>query len=83
MDKSTLDMIKARFSPQAFHDALSATIKQGSVVSVSQEEMEDKMEGIMKNMPWVDITMGVCVSGLRLRKWGTVMHEIPIPSPLS
>jgi hypothetical protein len=45
--------------PQAFLDALSATIKQGGVVSASQAEMEDKMEAIVKNTPWVDITMGM------------------------
>ncbi len=59
-DKSTLAMIKASFSPQAFCDALSATtIKQGRVISASQVEMEDKMEAIVKNTPWVDITMGM------------------------
>ncbi len=52
-------MIKASFSPQAFSDALSATIKQGRVVSALQAEMEDKMEAIVKNTPWVDITMGM------------------------
>jgi hypothetical protein len=51
MDKSSLAMIKASFSPQAFRDALSSTIKQGRVVSALQEEMEDKMEAIVKNTP--------------------------------
>ncbi len=46
-DKSTLAMIKAIFSPQAFCDALSATIKQGRVVLALQAEMEDKMEAIV------------------------------------
>jgi hypothetical protein len=59
MDKSALAMIKASFSPQAFCDALSATIKQGKVVSTLQAEMEDNMEAIVKNMPRVDITMGM------------------------
>jgi hypothetical protein len=40
-DKSALSLIKASFSPQAFCDALSATMKQGKVVSASQAEMED------------------------------------------
>ena len=61
MDKNALAMIKANFSPQAFRDALSATIKQGRVVSALQAEMEDKTEAIVKNTPWVDITMCVCV----------------------
>jgi hypothetical protein len=52
-------MIKASFSPQAFHDTLSETIKQGRVVSALQMEIEDKMEAIVKNMPWVNITMGM------------------------
>ncbi len=52
-------MIKASFSPQAFRDALSATIKLGRVVSASQVEVEDKIEVIVKNTPWVDITMGM------------------------
>jgi hypothetical protein len=59
-------MIKASFSPQAFRDALSTAIKQGRVVSGLQAETEDEMEAIVNNMPWVDITMGVCVSSLRL-----------------
>ncbi len=59
MDKSVLAMIKTSFSPQAFRAALSATIKQGRVVSASQAEMEDKMEAIVKNRPWVNITMGM------------------------
>jgi hypothetical protein len=58
-DKSALALIKASFSPQAFCNAVSATIKQRRVVSASQAEMEDKMEAIVKNTPWVDITMGV------------------------
>jgi hypothetical protein len=57
MDKSTLSLIKASFSPQAFRVALSATMKQGKVVSASQAEMEDEMEAIDKNTTWVDITM--------------------------
>jgi hypothetical protein len=56
LDKSALAMIKASFSPQAFCDALS---KQGRVVSALQAEMEDTMEGIVKNTPWVDITIGM------------------------
>jgi hypothetical protein len=58
-DKSSLAMIKASFSSQAFRDALSAAIKQGRVVSASQAEMEDKIKAIVKNTPWVDITMGM------------------------
>ncbi len=58
-DKSALALIKASFSPQAFHDALSATIKQGKVVLASQAEMEDEMEALVKNTPWVDITKGI------------------------
>jgi hypothetical protein len=59
MDKSALSLIKASFSPQAFRDALRATMKQGKVVSASQAEMEDEMEMIVKNTTWVDITMGI------------------------
>jgi hypothetical protein len=59
MDKSALALIKASFSPQALRDALSATIKQGKVVSASQAKMEDKMKGLVKNTPWVDITKGM------------------------
>jgi hypothetical protein len=58
-DKSTLSLIKASFSPQAFRDALSATMKLGKVVSALQAEMEDEMEAILKNTTWVDITMGM------------------------
>jgi hypothetical protein len=58
-DKSALSLIKASFSPQAFRDALSATMKQGKVVSALQAEMEDEMEAIVKNTTWVDITMGM------------------------
>ncbi len=58
-DKSALSLIKASFSPQAFCDALSATMKQGKVVSALQVEMEDEMEAIVKNTTWVDITMGM------------------------
>jgi hypothetical protein len=58
-DKSALAMMKASFSPQAFYFALSATIKQGRVISALQVEMEDEMEGIVKNTPWVNITMGM------------------------
>ncbi len=58
-DKSALSLIKASFSPQAFCDALSATMKQGKVVSALQVEMEDKMEAIVKNTTWVGITMGM------------------------
>jgi hypothetical protein len=59
MNKSTLALIKASFSPQALCDALSATIKQGKVVLASQAEMEDKMEALVKSTPWVDITKGM------------------------
>jgi hypothetical protein len=59
MDKSALSLIKASFSPQAFRDTLSTTMKQGKVVSASQVEMEDEMEAIVKNTTWVDITMGM------------------------
>ncbi len=58
-DKSALALIKASFSPQALRDALSATIKQGKVVSASQAKMEDEMEAFVKNTPWVDITKGM------------------------
>ncbi len=58
-DKSALSLIKASFSPQAFCDALSTTMKQGKVVSALQAEMEDEMEAIVKNTTWVDITMGM------------------------
>ncbi len=58
-DKSTLSLIKASFSPQAFRNTLSATMKQGKVVSALQVEMEDEMEAIVKNTTWVDITMGM------------------------
>ena len=58
-DKSALSLIKASFSPQAFRDALSATLKRGKVVSASQAEMEDEMEALVKNTPWVDITKGM------------------------
>jgi hypothetical protein len=58
-DKSALAMIKASFSPQAFRDALSTTVKQGRVVSALQVEMEDKMEAIVKNTPWINIMMGM------------------------
>ncbi len=59
MDKSALAMIKASFSPQAFRDALSTTIKQGRVVSALQVEMDKETEAIVKNMPWVNITIGM------------------------
>ncbi len=59
MDKSALSLIKASFSPQAFRNASSATMKHGRVVSVLQAEIEDEMEAIVKNTPWVDITMGM------------------------
>jgi hypothetical protein len=58
-DKSALAMIESSFSSQAFHDTLSATIKQGRVVSALQAETEDKMEAIVKNTPWVNIMMGM------------------------
>ncbi len=58
-DKSALALIKTSFSPQALRDALSATIKQGKVVSALQAEMEDEMEALVKNTPWVDITKGM------------------------
>ncbi len=58
-DKSALSLIKASFSPQAFRNALSATMKQGKVVSALQAEMEDEMEAIVKNTTWGDITMGM------------------------
>jgi hypothetical protein len=52
-------MIKASFSPQAFCDTLSATIKQGRVVSALQAKIENEMEVIVKNTPWVNIRMGM------------------------
>ncbi len=58
-NKSALSLIKASFSPQAYRNALSTTIKQGKVVSALQAEMEDEMEAIVKNTTWVDITMGM------------------------
>ncbi len=58
-DKSALAVIKASFSPQAFRNALSTTIKQGMVISALQVEMEDKMEARGNNTPWVNITRGM------------------------
>jgi hypothetical protein len=58
-EKSALALIKASFSLQAFRYALSATMKHGKVVLASQAEMEEEMEALVKNTPWVDITKGM------------------------
>jgi hypothetical protein len=56
---SALNLIRRSFTPQAFWDALQATFKDGKVVSAAQAEMQDELEDVKRNAPWVDITQGM------------------------
>jgi hypothetical protein len=58
-EESALKLIRASCSTQSLHDAISATFKDGKVVSAAQAELDDKLEEMQKRASWVDITVGM------------------------
>jgi hypothetical protein len=65
MEESALKSIQASCSTQSLHDAISATFKNGKVVSAAQAELDDEVEEMQKRASWVDITVGMEASERR------------------
>jgi hypothetical protein len=62
MEDSALDLICASFSQQVLWNAINAGMKDGKVVSATQAEFDDELDGMMCKATWVDITKGMELS---------------------
>jgi hypothetical protein len=61
-EESALKLKRASCSPQAFHNAINANMKDGKVILAMQAELDDDMEDTMKRTCWVNITKGMEMS---------------------
>jgi hypothetical protein len=58
-EDSALNLIRASCTPQAFRNAINASMKDGKVILAGQAELNDDTEDMMKRACWADITKGV------------------------
>ncbi len=72
-DESALKLIRASCSTQSLHDAISATFKNGKVMSAAQAKLDDKVEEMQKRASWVDITVGM--EALEQREYKTKLSS--------